>query len=90
MRLKVPHMGWTEVTPSVDALLFNGLETSPKFYFVHSYYFDCDDQADVAATATYGVNYVSAVQKKNVFGVQFHPEKSHRFGMRLLGNFVGL
>jgi len=90
MRLKVPHMGWTNVTPSVNASLFNGLDASPRFYFVHSYYFECDDHADVAATATYGVNYVAAVQKKNVYGVQFHPEKSHRFGMRLLGNFVGL
>jgi len=90
MRLKVPHMGWTEVAPSENALLFKGIDMPPRFYFVHSYYFECDNQSEVAATATYGVAYSAAVQRDNVFGVQFHPEKSHRFGMHLLRNFVSL
>jgi glutamine amidotransferase len=90
MRLKVPHMGWTEVLPSTTALLFKGIDMPPRFYFVHSYYFECDDQSDVAASAIYGVSYSAAVQRGNIFGVQFHPEKSHRFGMHLLRNFVGL
>lgn len=89
MRLKVPHMGWTDVVPSANALLFKGIDMPPRFYFVHSYYFECDNQSEVAATATYGVNYAAAVQRGNVLGVQFHPEKSHRFGMHLLRNFVG-
>jgi glutamine amidotransferase len=90
MRLKVPHMGWTEVVPSENALLFNEVMIPPRFYFVHSYYFECDNDSDVAASAEYGVKYAAAVQNGNIFGVQFHPEKSHRFGMHLLRNFVGL
>lgn len=90
IHLKVPHMGWAEVTPSQDASLFSGIGMSSRFYFVHSYYFECENQSEVAATATYGVTYVAAVQRGNVFGVQFHPEKSHKFGMHLLRNFVEL
>ena len=90
MRLKVPHMGWAEVVPSTNALLFKDIEIPPRFYFVHSFYFECENQSEVAASASYGVSYAAAVQRENIFGVQFHPEKSHRFGMHLLRNFVGL
>jgi len=88
IRLKVPHMGWAEVTPSKKAVLFSGINLPPRFYFVHSYYFECVNQFDVAAIATYGATFTAAVQHQNVFGVQFHPEKSHKFGMHLLRNFV--
>jgi len=89
-RLKVPHMGWSEVIPSQDATLFNGIEKPPRFYFVHSYYFECNSQSDVDAISSYGNSYVAAIQRGNVFGVQFHPEKSHKFGMNLLRNFSEL
>lgn len=87
--LKVPHMGWNRVVPSGEARLFDGLDPAEtKFYFVHSYYVQCDSPASVAATTTYGNDFHSAVQSGNIFGVQFHPEKSHRYGLQLLRNFV--
>jgi len=89
-RLKVPRMGWSEVTPKPNALLFNEIDSPPRFYFVHSYYFECDNLSHVAATSKYGITYTAAIQSGNIFGVQFHPEKSHKFGMRLLRNFVEL
>lgn len=89
-QLKVPQMGWNEVTCQGSATLFDGLDSLPRFYFVHSYHLVCANENDVAATAMYGATFVAAVEQRNVFGVQFHPEKSHRFGMRLLKNFVEL
>lgn len=88
--LKVPHMGWAEVIPSANARLFANMEDAPRFYFVHSYYFESANSSDVAATANYGIRYDAAVQHDNIFGVQFHPEKSHRFGMHLLKNFFDI
>jgi anthranilate/para-aminobenzoate synthase component II len=70
--------------------LFDGLESDSRFYFLHSYYFKADRPADVLATAEYGVKFACAVRSGHIFGVQFHPEKSHRFGMRLLQNFAVL
>lgn len=86
--LPMPHMGWNDVVPSVDHALFKGLESGARFYFLHSYYFECSDPADVAATSDYGLEFACAVRRNNVFGVQFHPEKSHRWGMALLRNFA--
>ena len=90
-RLKLPHMGWADVTPERDNPLI-GLKDGapPRFYHVHKYRVVCDDPADVIGTATYGTPFVSAVQRGNIFGVQFHPEKSHRFGMALLRRFAAL
>lgn len=87
VRLAVPHMGWNEVE-STDAALYRGLEQSPRFYFVHSYHMVCDDQSDVAGWATYGIRFVASVHHGSIFGTQFHPEKSHRFGKAVLRNFV--
>jgi glutamine amidotransferase len=84
--LKIPHMGWNE-TECVDRELFAGLE-SPRFYYVHSYHVVCDEPADVAARCTYGAPFHAAVRRGSVMGTQFHPEKSHRFGMGVLGNFA--
>jgi len=89
-RLKVPHMGWNEIRAKADRPLFKHFETAPRFYFVHSYYAVCNDEADIAATCRYGFDFTCAVQKGNVFGVQFHPEKSHKFGMQLFANFLEL
>jgi glutamine amidotransferase len=86
--LKIPHMGWNLVRPTNHETLFRGLEQEPRFYFVHSYHGVCLDKANVLGTSDYGYSFVSAVQKENIFGVQFHPEKSHRFGMTLLKNFA--
>lgn len=84
----LPHMGWNDVVPSLDERLFSGLEDGARFYFLHSYYFECRDQADVLAFSKYGMQFCSATRRGNIFGVQFHPEKSHHFGSRLLKNFA--
>ncbi|MEO6994138.1 MAG: imidazole glycerol phosphate synthase subunit HisH [Lacunisphaera sp.] len=86
----LPHMGWNDVKPAGQGGLFAGLETEARFYFLHSYYFDCTQPSTVAATATYGLDFACAVCDKNVYGVQFHPEKSHRWGVQLLTNFAAL
>jgi len=84
----LPHMGWNDVAPLERGGLFDGLESDSRFYFLHSYYFKTDRPADVLATVEYGVKFACAVRSGHIFGVQFHPEKSHRFGMRLLQNFA--
>jgi imidazole glycerol-phosphate synthase subunit HisH len=84
----LPHMGWSFVDPKADSVLFAG-EDSPRYYFLHSFAVRCDDRSDAAATAEYGgVEFTCSVQRDHVFGVQFHPEKSHRYGMRLLQRFA--
>lgn len=85
--LKIPHMGWNRVEPSASCPLFAGLEDN-RFYFVHSYHADCEAAENVAGTTVYGQRFASAVQSGKVFGAQFHPEKSHKFGMRLVANFL--
>lgn len=89
-KLKIPHMGWNRVTPVRAHPLGQGLEEGARFYFVHSYYFDCASDEDVLFRSVYGHEFTSGVQRGNVMGVQFHPEKSHRYGMQLIRNFVGL
>ncbi|WLR96195.1 imidazole glycerol phosphate synthase subunit HisH [Shinella sumterensis] len=86
----LPHMGWNDVDPSETTMLFSGLVKDARFYFLHSFYFSCASQADIAATATYGKPFTCAVRRGNVFGAQFHPEKSHHWGARLLKNFAEL
>lgn len=87
--LKIPHMGWDFVELSQpDDKLVQGLEQPPRFYFVHSYHAVCDDPADALMTCDYGYSFAAAVHRGSVWGTQFHPEKSHRFGMRLLSNFA--
>lgn len=87
-KLKVPHMGWNTIQMQKDSDLLEGLNSNPRFYFVHSYHFKCYDTADILCTSNYGYSFVSAVSHENVMGVQFHPEKSHKFGMMLLKNFI--
>jgi len=88
--LKVPHMGWNIVKPNHDSELINNLPNESRFYFVHSYYVDVDNQKDSILKADYSITFDAAIQNDNVYGVQFHPEKSHKFGMQLLKNFVQL
>lgn len=85
-RLKVPHMGWNTVRLAADGP--DSLGSDSRFYFVHSFHLACRDDGDVLAWTTHGVPFVSAVRRDNLLGVQFHPEKSHRFGLRLLGDFA--
>lgn len=86
--LPMPHMGWNDVKPVPGEALFRGLETGSRFYFLHSFYFECADPADAAAHTSYGLEFSSAVRRGHVHGVQFHPEKSHHFGSALLKNFA--
>jgi imidazole glycerol-phosphate synthase subunit HisH len=88
--LKIPHMGWNLVTPSSPSPLTEGFPNETRFYFVHSYYVRADDPLNSILKTTHGLEFDAAIHKDNVFGAQFHPEKSHRFGMRLLQNFAGL
>lgn len=84
---KIPHMSWTEIDPNPSCILYNGI-TEPRFYFVHSYHISASDPANVTATAVYGYEFAASVQSGNILGVQFHPEKSHKFGMALYRNFA--
>jgi len=87
--LKIPHMGWSEVHFTDTHPLVHFADV-PRFYFVHSYYMVCDDADDILGTSSYGHDFASAIKRKNIFGFQFHPEKSHRFGMQLFKNFISL
>ena len=86
--LKVPHMGWDIVEFKQDNPLLRGLEGTQRYYFVHSYHAQCDSKENVLMTCDYGYEFAASVVKNNIMGVQFHPEKSHDFGMALLRNFV--
>jgi len=89
--LRVPHMGWNTVRPSQSAGLFDrDAAEAERFYFVHSYFVRPTEPAQVAATTAYGLDFAAAIEKDNLFGVQFHPEKSHLFGMALFRRFVAL
>lgn len=87
-RTKIPHMGWNEVTPAVQGKdIFEGYREPPRFYFVHSYHICCEQPEDILATANYGYNFSAAIRRDNVVGAQYHPEKSHKFGMLFLSNW---
>lgn len=88
--LRVPHMGWNTVFSERQSPLTEQVNSSTRFYFVHSYHMVCNDPEDVLMSAFYGGRFVAAVQKNNIFGTQFHPEKSHKFGMDLYRQFVAL
>lgn len=87
---KLPHMGWNDVKPVKDLDLFRGLENDSIFYFLHTYYFDCNNQEDIMAISEYGIEFASAAHHENKYGIQFHPEKSHHYGEILLHNFAKL
>lgn len=88
--MPLPHMGWNDVDPVAGNQLFKGIETDSRFYFLHSFFFECAEEKYATATASYGTDFACVVQSDNVYGVQFHPEKSHRFGSILLKNFAEL
>lgn len=88
--LKIPHMGWNEVVVSKNHVLTQNLAFHSRFYFVHSYYVHCHQPNQELMSCHFGLDFTCAVQQDNIMGVQFHPEKSHKFGMTLLKNFVDL
>ena len=85
--LKIPHMGWNNLKIEKKNKIFDNLEENPRYYFLHSYYFECENKEDVIATATYGEKFDCMINHKNIYGIQCHPEKSHHNGMQLLKNF---
>jgi glutamine amidotransferase len=89
-RTKIPHMGWNNVNPIYSHPLLEGLEKDALFYFLHSYYFRCNNPIDSLAVSDYGITFSSVVKRNNIYGIQFHPEKSHKYGEKLLYNFANL
>jgi glutamine amidotransferase len=86
----LPHMGWNNISLKRQSPLFEDIDTEIGFYFLHSFYFECDNHSDVLATTDYGQSFASAINHENVYGIQFHPEKSHNNGVSLLKNFANL
>lgn len=87
-RLKIPHMGWSDVRFKPASKLFAGFSETPRFYFVHSYHLTCQNPADELVYSTHGYEFVAGFEHENIAGVQFHPEKSHRFGIQVFMNFI--
>ena len=88
LSFKLPHMGWNNIQITANSKLLNGIDNNSHFYFVHSYAFDVNDKTHVSATTNYSTEIVSAIEKDNIFGTQFHPEKSQVNGIKILENFV--
>ena len=88
--MNVPHIGWNDVKPPKANSLLQGLELGARFYFLHSYYLSCQRREEVVAVTDYGGEFASVVNHENIYGVQFHPEKSHQWGVQLLKNFASL
>lgn len=88
LNLKVPHMGWNLIEQKKESPLLAGMYTDPRFYFVHSFHAVCADPSDVLTSTHHGYEFTSSFQRGNIIGVQFHPEKSHKYGMKLLSNWA--
>jgi glutamine amidotransferase len=87
-KYRIPHIGWNSLNLGAPTSLYDGISEDPSFYFVHSYYVKSNSQGDVAASTEYGLSFTSSMVKNNIFATQFHPEKSHDDGLKLLQNFV--
>lgn len=87
-KTQLPHMGWNTISPQKKHPLLNGFDVNSRFYFLHSYYFVCYKQDEIIATTEYGIQFASGISRENIFGIQFHPEKSHSNGIQLLKNFA--
>jgi glutamine amidotransferase len=85
--LKVPHMGWSDIKLTDNSLLWEDIQAEPRFYHVHTFHFLFEQPGEISATAIYGYEFACAFHKNNIYGTQFHPEKSHKFGMAVLKNF---
>lgn len=89
-KLRIPHMGWSELRISRAGRLFPDVDEENRFYFVHSYHVVCENSDDVVGTTWHGIDVTAVIERDNIFGAQFHPEKSHRFGVRVLKTFAEL
>jgi glutamine amidotransferase len=87
-KTRLPHMGWNTMKKVKETPLLKGFEDDSRFYFLHSYYFECKNSDEIISETEYGIKYASVVNKDNIFGIQFHPEKSHSNGINLLKNFA--
>ncbi len=87
-KYKIPHMGWNNVFTNNKSLIMKGISKSDEFYFVHSYHLECEDEDIIIGETDYCYRFVSAIQKDNIYGTQFHPEKSHDSGLKILKNFL--
>lgn len=88
INLRIPHVGWNLIKPTIECPLLKNLDFSKRYYFTHSYFVKCNDEQDVVASTDYGIQFHSVINKKNIYGTQFHPEKSHFTGLQLIENFV--
>lgn len=88
LKLKIPHMGWDKIEINKQSNILSNLDDNSRFYFVHSYFVSCENNNDILTYTNYGEKFVSSFQTENIIGVQFHPEKSHKFGMNILKNFI--
>ncbi len=86
--LRIPHVGWTDVSYNKESPLFAGLNGNPDFYFVHSYYVNCENEAEIDAWYDFSHKVTASIRKRNIFGTQFHPEKSQEHGLKVLDNFI--
>ena len=89
-KYKLPHIGWNEINIMKESKIFNGIESNSHMYFVHSYEFIPNDKSVISATTDYSSNIVCSVDKENIFGTQFHPEKSDKIGLKIIDNFIKL
>jgi len=89
-KFKLPHIGWNEINIQKESKIFKGIENNSHMYFVHSYEFVPEDKSVIAATTDYSSNVVCAAEKENIFGTQFHPEKSDKIGLKIINNFISL
>lgn len=87
--LRLPHLGWSSLVPAKPSRILSAVETDARYYFAHSYHFVCADSQDILTTTTYGIDFASSVERGRILGTQFHPEKSHDAGRRLLREFLG-
>jgi glutamine amidotransferase len=87
---RIPHVGWNTIKYKLSDNLFKDIEDNKTYYFTHSYYVECNEESNILSTSNYGLDFVSSFKKDNIYGTQFHPEKSHLYGLKLLENFSKL
>jgi len=87
---RIPHMGWNDISPTKESRLFIGMPKNPRFYFVHTYHLELNQKEDILAETEYGYKFTAAFEHENIYGMQYHPEKSHKYGMCIMKNFVEL